>query len=75
MLLRTESFGSILLVKYVDRHDLRRALAPRDWWRLRPVTGPAGISALRAMTGANIVLAAVVLAGHTALAPAAAFGE
>lgn len=26
------------------------------------------------MTGANIVLAAVVLAGHTALAPAAAFG-
>ncbi|WP_346053547.1 FUSC family protein [Amycolatopsis dongchuanensis] len=61
-------------MKYVDRHDLRRALALHGWWRLRPVAGPAGTSALRAMTGANIVLVAVVLAGHTALAPAAAFG-
>ncbi|WP_312871537.1 FUSC family protein [Amycolatopsis acididurans] len=61
-------------MKYLDGHDLRRALAPHGWWRLRPVSGPVGISALRAMTGANIVLVAVVLAGHTALAPAAAFG-
>jgi len=55
------------------RHDLRHALSPRGWWHLRPVDR-ALVSALRAMTGANIVLVAVVLAGHTELAPAAAFG-
>ncbi|GAA3806154.1 MULTISPECIES: FUSC family protein [Amycolatopsis] len=55
------------------RHDLFRALSPRGWWRLRPVDR-ALVSALRAMTGANIVLVAVVIAGHTELAPAAAFG-
>ena len=61
-------------MKYLGGQDLRRALTPHGWWRLRPVDGPVGVSALRAMTGANIVLVAVVLAGHTALAPAAAFG-
>ncbi|WP_243769604.1 FUSC family protein [Amycolatopsis acidicola] len=61
-------------MKHLDRHDLRRALATRGWWRLRPVTGPVGLTALRAMTGANIVLAVVVLAGHAELAAAAAFG-
>ncbi|OXM74368.1 MULTISPECIES: FUSC family protein [Amycolatopsis] len=60
-------------MNYFGRHDLFRALSPRGWWHLRPADR-ALVSALRAMTGANIVLVAVVTAGHTELAPAAAFG-
>ncbi|TVT62958.1 FUSC family protein [Amycolatopsis rhizosphaerae] len=61
-------------MNFWHRHRLGDALTPAGWWRLRPLAVPAAPTALRAMVGANIVLAVVVLAGHAEWAPAAAFG-